>query len=402
MVQDTPSLNDLARSYIDSLVASLKREGRLTSPLLEEAFKVVPRHAFIDAYYTPNVPGIGMEQWHRVQLTSDMDPAIWLEAIYANLPLITSVDEFGNPTSSSSSPEVMASMLEALHLHAGLRVLEVGTGTGYNAALLAHIVGDPRLVFSIELDAMLAQQAQQKLNQVVGIGVTVQTGNGLEGYSQGAPYDRIIATGSYHKIPLPWLDQLQVGGKLVMVLRNMGLLQLEKVGSRRTARGRLLAPVFFMELRQPGQAPTPLVSSLFSQYARRPVGTKLSLARTEFDPTLLLDAHLACLLQCEFPHASVMWIPEQADIPLTLQWVDPASETLVRFRSNEQPGVWEIRVSGEVETWERLYRAYRLWEDLGRPATSNYVVNADETGRQSVTISSPKAGVSSPTWILAE
>ena len=70
---------------------------------------------------------------------------------------------------------------------------------------------DPRRVFSIELDAALARQAQQRLDHVVGKGTTIHIGNGLEGFSQAAPYDGIIATGSHHKVPLPWLDQLQGG-----------------------------------------------------------------------------------------------------------------------------------------------------------------------------------------------
>ena len=112
-------------------------------------------------------------------------------------------DEYNTPTSSSSSPDAMAFMLEDAQLHPGLRILEIGTGTGYNAALLAHILGNPRLVFTVEIDPTLAKRAQHRLDQVAGEGITMHAGNGLHGFAAGAPYTRIIATGSYPRFRWP-------------------------------------------------------------------------------------------------------------------------------------------------------------------------------------------------------
>jgi protein-L-isoaspartate(D-aspartate) O-methyltransferase len=400
-MQDKQALADLARAYSNRLVASLKREGILTSPLIEEALNAVPRHEFMGQFYVHDELAAEKEQWRLVQRASEEDATAWLEMVYSNEALITAFDEFGGPTSSSSAPGIMALMLEALDLHPGLRVLEIGTGTGYNLALLAHIAGDPRKVFSVELDAALAHQAQQRLDHVVGKGTTIHIGNGLEGYSQAAPYDGIIASGSYHKVPLPWLDQLQDGGVLVMDLKKMGILQLKKVGTKRAAHGRFLAPSAFMELRESGEVSTPNTVSLFAQYSRRPMVKEMTLSQTEFDPALLEDTHFAFLLQQEFPHTRLLCIPQQEQLPLTFQLLDSASETLIVFRSMEQSDTWKVEVRGELHTWERLYQVYQQWAKLGRPTVLEYVVDINEAGKQYVTISRPIGKVRPPTWVLA-
>src|SRR5207302_9348692 len=109
-------------------------------------------------------------QWRQVNPSMVQDIDVWLRAVYANQPVVTAFDEDNTPTSSSSSPDAMAFMLEALQLGPGMRVLEIGTGTGYNAALLAHIVGDPHKIFTVEIDAALARRAQCILDRVAGEG----------------------------------------------------------------------------------------------------------------------------------------------------------------------------------------------------------------------------------------
>jgi protein-L-isoaspartate O-methyltransferase len=110
----------------------------------------------------------------------------------------------------------MAEMLDALDLEAGQRVLEIGAGTGYNAALLAHVVGPEGRITSVELESETAREARRALS---GTGVKVVTGDGREGHAPGALYDRIIATASADEIPRAWLDQLAPGGLLQVPLR---------------------------------------------------------------------------------------------------------------------------------------------------------------------------------------
>ncbi|MGH2479694.1 MAG: protein-L-isoaspartate O-methyltransferase family protein, partial [Ktedonobacteraceae bacterium] len=174
------------------------------SARVREAFLTTPRHAFLE-------PGGGCE---REQ---------WLREVYQDTAILTKQDERGRPLSSSSQPSVMAWMLEALAVQPGMRVLEIGTGTGYNAALLTRLASDPAQVVTIEIDPALATLARLRIEDVVGPGVTVVTGDGRLGTPEHGPYDRIIATASAFPVPSPWIAQLAPAGRLVLDLRgNIG------------------------------------------------------------------------------------------------------------------------------------------------------------------------------------
>jgi protein-L-isoaspartate(D-aspartate) O-methyltransferase len=403
-IHPTSNLDEMAREYAQRLVATLKHGGKLTSPLLEEAFNSIPRHIFIDQFYRRDGTTNSLFNYQLIQAPPQQDAASWLEAVYADDALITAISEVGIPTSSSSAPDVMTLMLEALDVHAGLRVLEIGTGTGYNAALLAHIVGDPHLVFSVEIDPGLAQQAQQRIDRVVGSGAAVHTGNGLEGYAQAAPFDRIIATGRCRGIPHSWLEQLSEGGILVMNLEgNLGagsLLQIQKVSTKGAAHGRFLGYSSFMELRASIEVPPPAIPGRLFGFSGRPVIAKISLSQATFDPALLWETDFAFLLQLEFPCAYISSIQKQASDPPTLCLIDEQSQTMVMFCPPEQDSDRVIEIKGEPQTWEKLYRAYQYWIDLERPTISDYVIDIDESGKQSVTLTPSRAGAHPPTWIL--
>jgi protein-L-isoaspartate(D-aspartate) O-methyltransferase len=396
-IHPTNKLDEMAQEYAQRLVATLKHEGKLTSPLVEEAFNSIPRHAFINQFYLRDRTS-SLLKYRLIQALPLEDTKFWLEAVYANDALITTISEVGIPTSSSSAPDVMAHMLEALDVHAGLRVLEIGTGTGYNAALLAHIVGNPHLVFSVEIDPGLAQQAQQRIDCVVGKGSTIHTGNGLDGYAQAAPFDRIIATGSCREIPRSWLEQLDEGGILVMNLGGKmgagGLLQIQKVSAKGAAHGRFLSYSAFMELRDAIHAPSPALPALLFKYSGRPVTSRIPLSKAAFDPALLWETDFAFLLQLEFQHPYLSSIQKQASDAPTLCLIDEQSQTMVMFCPTEQDMDLMVEIKGEPQTWEKIYHTYRLWLDLDRPTISDYVIDIDESGKQSVTLSH------SPTWIL--
>ncbi len=141
----------------------------------------------------------------------------------ANAPVITQVN-FGDvepgqkgsfPSSSCSQPSIVADMLDALDVRPGQSVLEIGTGTGWNAALLSRAVGEHGRVVTIEVDPRLAQDARRALTPA-GYHPLVITGDGLDGYSAGAPYDRVICTASIREVvPHAGLDQLRLGDRLV-------------------------------------------------------------------------------------------------------------------------------------------------------------------------------------------
>ncbi|MDS1270544.1 methyltransferase domain-containing protein [Lipingzhangella sp. LS1_29] len=155
------------------------------------------------------------------------------------------------PTSSSTAPWLMACMLDALQLEPGMRVLEIGTGTGYNAALLDVLVGAQGHVTSVEVDPQVAEQAREALARD-GRRVDVITGDGAEGYAAGSPYDRVIATAAVHTVPYSWVVQTCPGGLLVVpwapTFHPDSPLAVLTVGEDGTAEGRFGGPAHFMPL----------------------------------------------------------------------------------------------------------------------------------------------------------
>lgn len=132
------------RALRRQMVEQLEGDGCLTSPVVGRAFRSVPRERFL----------------------SEIAEREGLERVYQDQAIVTAKDERGIPASSSSQPSMMASMLEQLDLRPGQRVLEIGAGTGYNAALLARIVGARGEVTSVELDPATARGARRGLASV--------------------------------------------------------------------------------------------------------------------------------------------------------------------------------------------------------------------------------------------
>jgi len=147
-----------------------------------------------------------------VALRRSDEPEEWLRRVYGPRYVVVQVDD-GIPagpggrgrvaTSSASRLDIVALMLDAGRVEPGMRVLEIGTGTGYTAALLAYRLG-ARNVTTIEVDADLAARARVAL-AAAGYGdVTVITGDGAQGYPAGAPFDRVLSTAAAPRVPYAW------------------------------------------------------------------------------------------------------------------------------------------------------------------------------------------------------
>jgi protein-L-isoaspartate(D-aspartate) O-methyltransferase len=178
------------------LVDQLKAHDVLHSEALEQALRRVPRE-----YFLP-----------------DIARRAGLESIYADEAIITRRSSQGKPISSSSAPSMMAIMLEQLDLRPGLRVLEIGAGTGYNAALLAELVGDPRAIVTIDIEPDVVEQARRNLASAGYPEVAVLCGDGANGAPDYAPFDRIELTVAADDIAPAWINQLAPGGRLVLPL----------------------------------------------------------------------------------------------------------------------------------------------------------------------------------------
>jgi protein-L-isoaspartate(D-aspartate) O-methyltransferase len=146
---------------------------------------------------------------------------------------------------SISQPYVVAFMTEALELRPRDRVLEIGTGSGYQAAILAELVPE---VYSIEIVEPLAKRAAARLRRLGYSNVHVRAGDGYRGWPEAAPFDAIIVTAAPDHIPQPLVDQLREGGRMVLPL---GLWDQELIRLRRTREGILresLLPVRFVPM----------------------------------------------------------------------------------------------------------------------------------------------------------
>ena len=187
--------------------------GLSASAAVAAAFVAVPRHEFL--------PGLGAAQ------------------AYQDAAVVIKSDADGLPVSASTQPAMMAVMLDQLGLAAGQRVLEIGTGTGYNAALLAHLVGDQRSVVTVEVDREVAGRARAALAAAGYGGITVLCADGALGAPEQAPFDRIIVTAGAWDIPPAWLAQLAADGRIVLPLSVRGIqlsVALERDGDHWASR----------------------------------------------------------------------------------------------------------------------------------------------------------------------
>lgn len=196
----TGEAEEEARRRNEQLVAQLESTGTLRDPAVAEAFRAVQRHRFL-----PGRP---------------------LDEVYEDSAIMTKVGERGLPLSSSSQPTIMAIMLQLLRLTPGARVLEIGAGTGYNAALIAHLVRPAGRVVTVDIDPAVAHQARENLAEAGIEDVQVAIADGADGWPPDAPYDRMIVTASTDDLAPAWVAQLAGGGRLVLPLTLAGPGQL--------------------------------------------------------------------------------------------------------------------------------------------------------------------------------
>jgi protein-L-isoaspartate O-methyltransferase len=151
------------RSYAVRLADQLHASGDLRSPAWHAAIAETPRHVLVPTVCEPP------EQHYGSQADVRLNTADYLELIYSTITLVTAVvpNNYGSlvAVSSSTKPDLMVRMLETLDIRDGQRVLEIGTGTGYNAALLAHRLGDDN-VFSLDIDPELVDTARLRLAHI--------------------------------------------------------------------------------------------------------------------------------------------------------------------------------------------------------------------------------------------
>ncbi len=209
---DTPTFERERRRMVDE---QLGARGIVSAGVLE-AFRRVPRHAFVEPDY------------HHVA--------------YADMPLPIGADQ------TISQPYIIAYMLEALRLQPEERVLEVGAGSGYAAALLSQLAAE---VYSVERIPSLVEAARRNLAAAGCHNVRVHLGDGSLGWPEHAPYDAVLVSAGGPSVPAPLREQMAVGGRLLMPVGEQSWDQHLVLLERRTTENytsRRLVPVRFVPL----------------------------------------------------------------------------------------------------------------------------------------------------------
>ncbi|MGH3309107.1 MAG: methyltransferase domain-containing protein [Streptomyces sp.] len=315
-------------------------------------------------------------------VTRTAQPERWREAVYTDTAVVTQVADpdrvpARRPTSSASMPRMVTRMLAALDVEDGQRVLEVGTGTGYNAALLAARLGDAQ-VTSVEYDPDLADQARAALKRA-GYSPKVVTGDGGRGVPGGTPYDRVVATYSMHRIPLPLVAQTRPGGVIVLPwgtgLYNGVLLRLA-VQDDGTASGPVIDDSAFMWDRT--QEPDRDVMAVVNADAAR-----ARTSRSDLDPRSLLgDPDMAFVAGVLVPgtrysvgHADdgsgefTVWLADAG----TASWA----------AADYEPGATDFAIEehGPRRLWDEAAAAYAWWRGSGSPERTRFGVTVTPGGR---------------------
>lgn len=366
-------IDSLRAAFIETLITS----GDLRDEKLLAAFHDIPREPFVPHYFTqtPELSG-----WVLVESPHPQ----WAEEVYSNKWLITQLNGNdalteaarqghvvnGVSTSSSSAPPLMALMLEALDIQDGNNVLEIGTGTGYNTALLCHRVGANN-VTSVDIDPALVDDARERL-AALGYLPYLASLDGTAGCTARAPFDRVIATVAVPDVPPAWITQTQVGGIILLPLhrRNCGgLLARLTVYSDGITQGHFL-PDFggFMPLRA-------LDRHDAAEHAFRTIEDSQGDTRHTNLPSDLITQD-----SNPFQFFAALTIPGGGWNYLTFT---PSNGGPVETWLAQEDGSWvchatttdgthTVRQGGPSRLWDHVETAYHQWHQIGQPTRDRF------------------------------
>jgi len=359
---------------VGEMVAEVKKKGHLTDPRLQAAFTEVPRHVFVPDFLRIELNSDGFAVTDGKVDRTDSD---YFDSVYTDQPLMTQTKPVeGQPdsyvwSSSSSMPSVMADMIEELEVKPGMSILESGTGTGYNAAILCHLLGD-QAVTTVEIDPDLLRDALERLD---GLGYHPATD------PAGRHHDRVLATHAVDHVPYDWIRWSKPGAVILTDLRppsntDIGAwVKLTVDADGTTASGKLMPPRgYFMSARK------------VADFAD--IGHQL--------PELTLEEHQA--------RADLMEVRETVLSPAVFQdetfrlyfwrqsidvwwWSQDESINL-----NAPDGSWAqvhdgtVSMIGPRDIWAEAEQAYQRWQDAGQPDLSEWTVKVTADGRTAINL----------------
>ncbi|MFH0246202.1 methyltransferase domain-containing protein [Streptomyces sp. HK10] len=334
------------------------------SPWIRRAVGALPRHRFAPDRLWSWDGSAGV----YVPVDRAADPGRWAAEVYAgpDAPAVIQITG-GRASSSLSCPAVVVDMLDSLLLEPGRRVLELGTGTGWNTALLAHRAGPDR-VTSVEVDPQLAAAARERL-AAAGTRVEVRVGDGTAGWPQGAPYDRVIATYAVEEVPWAWVEQTRPGGRIVTPWGRLGHVALTIAPDGRSASGWVQGLAQFMPARgtDPG-APFHHVRD------RQPPDIEGPFPRALGPLTGPERGHLLFALRVLLPDIHVTAGAGQAGTVVWLHDGHTSWATLTpRTGTDAGPDADVVaRQGGPRRLADEVLRAWTVWEERGAPVLYDF------------------------------
>lgn len=348
-------------------LASALVEGVLASDWLP-AFEAVPRHRFVPDVIWPGRAGMNRQSDRVIRAE---EPEVWWRAVYRDAPITTQWDDGAYtgpgtgriPASSNSMPTMVFSMLKALDVDDGHRVMEIGTGTGWNAALLAHRLGSSHVV-TVEVDEATARAARGRLT-AAGFDPLVVVGDGARGHAPRSPYDRVIATCSTGRIPPAWVAQTRPGGVIVApwgpVYGGEAVARITVAGDG-TAAGRFTGSSAFMRLRAQRTA-RPHVRDYLKGRPWPADGVK---STTTLFPDDVGGWAVMFAIGLQVPEA-FPWTESYPDGSYTLWLRDTAVTSWATADYEPDRTAYEVVQSGPRRLWDEVETAYRWWVAHDRP-----------------------------------
>ncbi|MFJ9694730.1 protein-L-isoaspartate O-methyltransferase [Kitasatospora sp. NPDC101183] len=345
----------------DKLTDALRASGALSADW-EKTFRTTPRDLF-----TPDRI-LSEDEWIDRAERADH----WAELVTSDLALVTQVyDRTETPSSSSSMPTVVAQMLRHLDVAEGMRVLEVGIGTGWTAGLLSRQIGAGN-VTSIEVDPDLADRARCRLH-AVGLRPTVIAGDGTLGHPEGAPFDRVHFTAAVQRLPAAIIAQTAPGGIILVPYGtpfcNGALLRLTVAEDGRSASGPFVEGVSFMWVRD--QHPD---SGEFDIEDVRHSASGI-------DPADVAEqTHAAFAVGLRLPdlYRQNVWAGYDRFGTGRVEVWDGVSYAHCRFA--DWDGRHAVSQSGPRNLWDEVEAAWHWWADQGRPGFDRFGLTVGPEG----------------------
>ncbi|MFE5871968.1 protein-L-isoaspartate(D-aspartate) O-methyltransferase [Streptomyces roseifaciens] len=355
------------------------------------AFDAVRRDAFLPDVMWPH----DMDTGRSSTVDRKRDPRAWQRYADSDCPIVTQWDDGAHRgtepgrsfSSSSSMPSLVFSMLADLDVGEGHRVLEIGTGTGWNAGLLAHRVGPSGSVVTVEVDGAVASAGREALRRAApgpGPAVRVLHRDGLLGFPERAPYDRVVATCGLRALPFAWVEQTAPGG---VILAPWGTYygpeeataRLVVAKDGRSASGPFTQAVGFMRMRSQR-----LVRRQHAAYV--PPGA-MDRADTSVT-TLRADDVAGFVMGLLIPGAT--HVADRERDGRRAVWLYGLSDTswaVADFRKGRQEA--KVYQSGPRRLWDEVEAAHEWRESEGRPGFGRFGLTVMEGERTAVWLDEP-------------